>query len=435
MKKHFIFLLISTVIIINLNTLSYSKNEDEHLNLSAETAILIDANTEEVLYEKESNKTMFPASTTKVLTALIALESAKLDDKVIIDEDIVNNRDGNNINLKVGEVLSMNDLLHALLISSANDAAEAIAKHISGSVENFAILMNQEAKNLGANNSNFKNPSGLPDEEHVSTAYDLAIITKYALKNDVFKEIVKQTTYTIKPTNKTSESRKLRNSNKLLFSDKKINVDGKNTSIKYEGVEGVKTGYTKVANQCMISYLNNTDRQYISVTLHSIGTNIYIDTHKLFNYTAKNSKPTLLVKKNEFIDNFSINGASKPFVTALIAKDFAIKQKGEDLSNIEKEFVVKPNLKIPISKGDTIGKVNFKNDGKIIGSVNMVSGSKINKSNSKFDIMYVLDKWWFWFIISLIILRILIGFRRFIYRVNVLRTRTKAKKLRKKGQT
>lgn len=435
MKKHFIFLLISAVIFTNLNTLSYSENEDEHLNLSAETAILINANTGEVLYEKESNKTMFPASTTKVLTAIIALENAKLDDKVIIDEDTVNNRDGNNIDLKVGEAITMNDLLHALLISSANDSAEAIAKHISGSIENFAILMNQEAKNLGANNSNFKNPSGLPDEEHISTAYDLAIITKYALQNDVFKKIVKQTTYTIEPTNKTSNARTLRNSNKLLFSNKLINVDGKNTSIKYEGVEGVKTGYTKVANQCIVSYLNRTNEQYISVILHSISTNMYVDTHKLFNYTSKNSKPTLLVKKNEFIDNFSINGASKPFVTALIAKDFAIKETGEDLSNIEKEFIINPNLKAPISKGDIIGKIRFKDNEKIIGSVNMVSSSKVSEDNSRIDIMYVLDKWWFWLIISLIILRVLVGFKRFIYRVNVLRTKTKAKKLRKKGQT
>lgn len=429
----------SVIMFTNLSSFSYSQenkeeNKADELNLSAETAILIDAETGEALYEKETSRTMFPASTTKILTAIIAIENSELDDKVIIDEEVATSKEGTHLGLLTGEVFSMNDLLHGLLISSNNDVAVAIAKHISGDVENFSILMNSEAKRMGAKDSNFVNPSGLPDDNHISSAYDLAVIARYAMENDVFKEIVKKSTYVIEPTNKTDKVRNLQNSNKLLFSDKKIKVDGKDTSVKYEGVEGIKTGYTKAAQQCMVSSLNRDGKRYISVTLHSIGTNIYVDAHKLFNYSSKDATPTILAKKNEFVDNINIEGGDSPFITAVFASDFKLEQTNIDVSNITREFKPTANLKLPISKGQLVGKVTFKDEDKIIGSANIISKSKVLASDTKLEdtIDYITGKWWFWLIVSLIILRTLVGIRRVSHRAKMLRLRKKQIKRNKK---
>ena len=430
MKRLFTFLLILVVTIVNSNLFTYADNE---LTLSAETAILIDAKTGAVLYEKESAKQMFPASTTKILTAIIALENSELSDKVTIDIETSSSADGSHIALEPEEVLSMNDLLHAVLIDSANDAAVAVAKHISGSVEDFAKLMNQEAIKMGAKNSNFLNPSGLPDENHLTSAYDLAMITKYAMKNETFREIVKKSTYTIEATNKKSEARIINSSNKLLTSNNKILVDGVSTTIKYRDILGIKTGYTDAAQQCLVSGVKTLDGEYISVVLRSTGTDVYVDTHKLLNYTSKASAPIILAKKNEFIDNIAIKGGSLPFITAIFATDFSINPSGEALSNIKKEFIINPKLKLPIKKGQVVGKVYFKNNDQILGSANIISDSDLIKGKTNIsDILdYFIYEWWFWLLVSFIVLRTSVGINRAIYRAKQL----KRKKNRKKGQT
>lgn len=451
MKKRFIFLLVFTVIFTNTCTLSYAnvgenkakdKLEDKttnELELKAETAILINSQTGETLFEKDMDKEMFPASTTKILTAIIAIENSDLKEKVIIDEETGTQKEGTHLALITGEVFTMEQLLNALLISSANDSAVAIAKHVSGSVDNFATLMNQEAKRIGAKNSNFMNPSGMPDENHVSSAYDLAIIAKYAMKNDIFREIVKKPRYKIDPTNKQSEPRVFNNSNKLLFSDKVIKVNGKSTPIKYAGVQGIKTGYTQAAQQCMVSAVNISGNEYISVILHSIGTDIYVDTHKLFNYSSKNTKPSALAKKNEFIDNIKVSGANVPFITAVLEKDFNFISTGESMSSIERELVPSKKLKLPIEKGQVVGKVNFKSGDKVLGSANAVSSSRVVSDNSKVNniLNYTTGKWWFWLLVALIILRTTVGIRRVSQRAKRLKERKRQlrKKSRKKGQT
>ncbi len=431
MKKQFIFLLILAITLSYFSIFSYA---DKELDLSAETAILIDSETGKVLYDKNSSKTMYPASTTKILTAIIALENSDLAEKVTIDQETVDSTDGNTINLVAGEVFTMEELLHAILLSSANDSAVAIAKHISGSVEEFSKLMNKEATKMGAKDSNFVNPNGLPDEKHVSSAYDLAMIAKHAMENDDFRSIVKKTKYTIKATNKTDKDRDLINSNKMLYSNEKIKVDGKDTTIKYDGILGIKTGYTKASQQCFVSSVSKSGNEYISVILNSMGTNIYSDTHKLFNYSPSDSKSVLVAKKHEFVDNISISGGNNSFVTAVLAKDVKLVSDGKSASDITRELVPKKNLKTPISKGQVVGKVNFKNGDKILGSVDVISNSKILENGSKSNgiMSYISNKWWFWALISLIVLRIIVGIRRVMYRAKMLRE--KSKKVRKKGQ-
>lgn len=434
MKKQFIFLLILAVMFTNLS-FSYA---DKDLELKAESAILIDSENGDILYDKNSNKQMFPASTTKILTAIIAIENIDLEKKITIDEEVANSADGTHIALEPGEILSMNDLLHALLVQSANDSAMAIAKAVSGTVEEFSKLMNTEAVRMGAKNSSFKNPNGLPDENHLSTAYDLAMISKYAMQNEVFREIVKKPTYTIEPTNKKSEARQLKNSNKMLYSENQIEVDGISVPIKYEGIAGIKTGYTKVAGQCLVAGAKKSDGDFISVVLKSEGTDIYTDTHKLLNYATKNTR-IVLAKRNEFIDNIDISGGSPSALTALFKTDFALTETGVDLNKIKREFIVDSNLKLPIKKGQVVGKVNFKNKDELLGSVDIVSGTQVAISTKSFSSLFdnILSKWWFWLIISLVVLRVTIAIRNVAFRAKRLRDikRQRSKKFRKKGQT
>lgn len=436
MNKRFIFLLISAVIFTHSSFFSYADNDvkTDSLNLSAQSAVLIDSKTGDILYDKDGNKQIYPVSSTKILTAIIAIENTTLTETVLIDEETANSVDDSSISLLNGEVLTIEDLLHALLMSSADDSAVAIAKHISGSADNFSELMNQEAKRIGAKNSEFTNPTGAPDEKHFSTAYDLAVISNYAMKNESFREIAKKTDYTIEPSNKHNEKRIIKNSNKLLYSDEKIDVNGKPTAIKYNNALGVKMGSKNESEQCLISSLNISGNQYTSVVLNSVDPDIYIDTHKLFEFLYKDSNPVVLAKKNEFLDNISIDEGTTPFITAVFEKDFTLIPGSENLSDIEREFVPLKNIKLPIAKGQLVGKVNFKSDDKILGTANIVSNTNIVKEkSSKFYrlLTFLVDKWWFWLIVSLIVLRVLVGIRRVIYRAKRLRM----KKARKKRQT
>lgn len=434
LKKQLIFLLI-LALVFSMSNFSYADND---LNLTAESAILIDSENGDILFEKESNKIMFPASTTKILTAIIAIENSDLEQKIVIDEETAQSAEGTHIGLIAGEALTMNDLIHALLISSANDSAVAIAKAVSGNVSDFSSLMNKEAIRMGAKDSNFTNPNGLPDENHVSTAYDLSMIAKYAMKNDVFREIVKKSIYTIQPTNK-SEERKLKNSNKMLYSDLKIDVDGKSVPIKYEGVEGIKTGYTKAAGQCLVSSVKKTDGDFISVVLKSVSKNIYADTHKLLNYANKNTK-IVIAKRNEFIDNIDITGGEPNSLTAVFKADFALNQTGEDLDDIKKEFTLNP-LKPPVKRGEVIGKVSFKNKFETLGTVDIISDTQVVQASKNISgvLENIAHKWWFWVLVSFIVLRVTVAIRNVTYRTLRLRkarkNKQKARNLRKKRQT
>ncbi len=214
MKNFFCFILLFLLATYNL---SYA----ESLNLSGESAILIDMDTGQVLYAKNPHMKLQPASTTKIMTGILAIENGNMEDYVTIDDEIVKLTDGSHIALEPGEQVKFKDLLNALLIESANDAALALAKHISGSIDGFVKMMNDKAKEIGALNTNFVNPNGLTDENHLTTAYDLSLMAKYAMRNEIFREVVKNYTYIIPVTNKKNEERYLKSANKLLYSTQK----------------------------------------------------------------------------------------------------------------------------------------------------------------------------------------------------------------------
>lgn len=406
------------VFIILFSTYSFSYAEE--LSLSGEGAILIDVDTLEILYEKNSNSQFYPASTTKIMTAILAIELGNLQDIVTVDEESVKLTDGSHIALEPGEQLSLEYLLNALLIESANDAALVIAKHISGNQDEFYKLMNDKAKSIGALNTNFVNPNGLPNEEHLTTAYDLALIGRYAMENETFRSIVKNYTYTIPVTNKKTEPRYLKSANRLIYSNEKIDVDGKLIPIKYEGVTGVKSGYTVAAQQCLVTSLEKDGHKFIAVVLKSNGKSIYSDTHKLLNYGLENFEKIQLGHANKFVDNYTVENGLVPFVAGVTKTDSYFIINKDDKNNIEEKIIMEDPLVAPISKGQVIGKVQYLLSGKVVAETDIMTTMDIEIIPVPSIFKRILSKWYIF-----IFLLIIVG------RVSALNRRKKVRKRRR----
>ena len=234
------------------------ENENLELNLYSKSCILIELSTNKVAYEKNANEKMYPASTTKLLTAILALEKCKLTDTVVITNEMVSQIPNGYTTayLQVGETLTVEQLLNVLLIPSANDAGYALAIHISSSIENFANLMNSKAKEIGCTNSNFTNPSGIHNENHYSTSKDMALIGLYALKYPIISEIGAKTSYSLPTINKIV--RNFETTNTLLKS---------NTKNYYEYANGLKTGFTQPAGSCIVATAKKDNMEFLAVIL------------------------------------------------------------------------------------------------------------------------------------------------------------------------
>lgn len=380
------------VVIMLLCTYSFSFAQD--LNLSGESAILMDYDTLEILYEKNSHLKLFPASTTKTMTAILALELGNLKDVIKVDEEVIKLTKGSHIALDYDEEMTLEDLLHALLIQSANDAALAIGKHISGSVDGFVKLMNEKAVEIGALDTNFVNPNGLHNDEHVSTAYDLALIGKYAMEKELYRSIAIKPTYVIGPTNKKTESRTLRSTNLFMLGNDTINYDGKTIPIKLDGVLGGKTGYTPQAQNCLITVTEKDNRRFLTVVMKSNGKEVYADTHKLINYGLNNFQNATLGHANEFMGNFQLENADLPFVAGVLDKDFNYPILKENLGKIEKKTVINPDIKFPISVGSVLGTSEYYLNGKLLGSSNIISTAEVSKIKSPSILSIILGYWY-----------------------------------------
>ena len=219
-----IFSLIPICVSADSNSDAFIDDEINNLDISSPVALLMESETGTVLYEKNAYEKNYPASTTKMLTAILTLENCDLDDTAIVSEKALMSvpYDYTNANLQVDEELTIRDLLYAFLIPSANDCGFVLAEHIAGSTEKFADMMNLKAAEIGCKNTHFTNPSGIQDENHYSTAYDLALIGRYAMKNDVFREIVSTSSYNLPITNKyDSTDRRFVNTNFLIRESQK----------------------------------------------------------------------------------------------------------------------------------------------------------------------------------------------------------------------
>lgn len=348
-------------------------NLPEPPQLIGETYILMDVKTGQVLYEKDAQKKMDPASTTKIMTAIVALEKGGLEDIITVGAKPPT-AEGSNINLREGEKLTLEQMLNGLLLNSGNDSALAIAEHIGGSVPAFTKLMNQKAREIGAEDTNYVNPHGLTDKNHKTTAYDLALISRYALLNlPKFREIV-STKYKEIP-NFNNSNRQLENTNRLLWS--------------CEGADGVKTGYTSAAGRNLVASATRDGWQLLALVLKSGWDDIWCDAESLLDYGFDNFQPVKLTEKGEIICTEKVHYGSSDIKIKALQDFFTILPKG---AVVTKKTILEENLTAPITSGTTLGKLEFFQDGKNIGHVDLFAGEDVQRK--------VYTYWWFWFFIT-----------------------------------
>lgn len=372
-------ILLGIVFILLFQTFSFGLTPQ--YGIKAEAGLLLDITTGEVLYGKNPDTPMYPASLTKVLTAILVLEDLNLDDVVTID-DKSPFVDGSKMYLTPGEQLTVNQLLNTMLVKSANDAALALARYHSGTIEAFSEAMNAKAIEIGATGSNFVNPNGLHDDAHVATARDLGLIAAYAMKMPEFVDIVKKTRLTIAPTNKQPEIRVYNNSNKLLWAEGskyKMNYKGSNINIKYDIVTGVKTGFTNKAQQCIIASAKDGEKEMLAVILKTDANSIYSDARTLLDFGLYEIDSETLIHENDFVVSYDLNN-EKGNKVDLVAKNTvkSYKIKGETLATAEQNLVMNEGIELPIKEGETLAILEFVNEGEIIGQTELVASSSIS---------------------------------------------------------
>ncbi len=342
------------------------------LSLSAECACVIDAKTGRVIYDKDMNKKHTMASTTKIMTALVALENSELTDIVTVSKNAAG-EEGTSLYLKAGDTATMEDLLFGLMLQSGNDAAIAIAEAVSGSVSEFAVLMNKKAEEIGAKNSSFKNPNGLDEDGHYTTAYDLAIIARHALENSKFSEIVSTKTKSILDGTQT-----VSNHNKMLRN--------------YDGCIGVKTGFTKKSGRCLVTAAERNGVKVIAVTLNA--PNDWNDHKNMLDYGFSQTEYFPIIAGGMTVNTVSVkNGASKT-VEVCAEKDFYISEnKNEKFKNITVKCNIPKEITAPVKKGEKIGELTVFYKNNPLETINLLASVDIEyQENTKDSFLKNLKK-------------------------------------------
>lgn len=316
--------------------------------ISAGYCVAIDMVTGAVLYERNKDERTSMASTTKIMTCIIALQQGNLDDEVIITAEMLDKTEGTLIYLKPGDTITLLDLIKGALLASGNDAANSIALTISESIEDFAELMNDFAEKIGMNNTHFETPSGLDSENHYSTAYDMALLTSYALSNDIFKQICSMQSCEITINN---EKQKIYNHNKLLSRD--------------ESCIGVKTGFTKKSGRCLVSAFDYKMNTIIIVTLNA--PDDWNDHTKILDFCKKKYR---LYSQN-LTYTLSVAGASKDSIDCVADYDVSY------INNIGIKAYYYPILYAPVLAGDKVGKIEIYSNNKLMGTVDIIAPESV----------------------------------------------------------
>ena len=366
-----IFVLIGNIGTFGTYVLANNTNSGPDIN--AESALLIDNKTNKVLYSKDMNRKMFPASTTKILTAILVLENHSLDEKVTASYNAVMTIPSgySTASIQIDEVLTVEQLLELLLVHSANDAANVLAEYTGGSIDSFVAMMNTKINELGLSDTHFTNPYGLQDNNHYTTAHDLAIIMQYCLKNDDFRKIAGQASCAIPSTNK-SEPRKYSSTNELLIAG---------NSNYYPNLIAGKTGYTSEAGECLVSAAYNDNLELVGVILNS--NNRFKDTRSLYNYGYTNFSIKNIVNEKDIITNVEVKNATKDTknLNLLVSEDIPVlANNSDDLSKIEPQITLNSDIKAPIEDGQVLGKVSYSVNG-ITYSTDLIAANNVEKSN------------------------------------------------------
>ena len=373
MKRLLLFVVILVVFSVYICTPLAEKPE-----INEGSCILIDSKTGQVLYENNSNKKgLFPASTTKIMTSIIALERGNLDSVMTASQAAVDDigKDGSNIGILPGEQITLDNLLKALLISSANETANIIAENICPTRQEFVDLMNRKAKELGALDTNFVNPCGSHDPNHYTTAADLAKIARYAMTLPKFREIVQEPNYQLPPTNKHKSWPVIATTNKLMLSDKSENYT----------IIGVKTGYTVPAGYNLVSAAANSEgMELISVVMDvkndGAQTNVRKYSKELLDYGFENFSLVTLQADAQVYRSVSVQDAEDEAPLDLVTRGEVkyIMPNDTEEWDLKKIPEIKNPIVAPVNKGDMLGHIEFQSNGLTIGKVDLVSSRQVD---------------------------------------------------------
>ena len=333
--------------------------DDPLQNLTARSAVVIDAASGQVIYERNKDERRFPASTTKIMTLILALEHSNMDDMVNVSSNAAGT-EGSTLWLEAGEKIRMGDLLYGMMMHSGNDATVAVAEHIAGSVDKFAVMMTEKAHEIGAVNTNFANANGLPRDDHYTTAYDLAKITAYGYRVPGFEKIV--STKEIDFDWVKDSSHHLRNENQMLW--------------LYRGANGVKTGYTDAAGRCLVSGAKKDGLQLVAVVLDSVY--MWNDSIKLLDYGFAHVEPDTIVHEGDVAGYASVAGGTGRKLPLMAAETLTLaKLKGE--GEAYKTRIEADGLRAPIKEGDTVGRLVVELDGKEVASTDLLAGADVTR--------------------------------------------------------
>lgn len=359
------------------------------ITTNSSSCLLMDAKTGKIIYAKNAYEKLYPASTTKLMTAILTLENCKLTDTAIVSHNAIYSIPVgySHASLKEDEELTIEQLLNVLLIPSANDAAIVLAEHISGSVEEFSKLMNEKAKSLGCLNTNFVNPNGIQNKNHYSTAYDLALIGKYALKFPDIKRIAMVKQYTLPTTNKYDKTDRIFNATNGLINDDVLNKN------YYEYATGLKTGYTDASGYCIVSTAKKDDKELIAVILNSNSiSKRYSDCKTLFNYGFDNYEYITIQDEKAVVKQVEIENGSKSSknLNVVVKDKIEVFTKNDtDLSKLEPTIEINENLKAPLAENTVIGKITYNIDGEEITS-DLIAGGSVYPSDFEITIFRIL---------------------------------------------
>ena len=342
---------------------------------SARAAVLMEAETGRILYEKNPHQKMPMASTTKIMTAILALENSHLSDIVTVSPS-ASGVEGSSLYLAAGEKLTMEQLLYGLMLRSGNDAATAIAEHLGKSIEGFAEMMNKKAREIGAMNTNFMNPHGLHHDQHYTTAYDLALISAYAMKNSTFREIA-STKYYKMPWEGQPWDRVVMNKNALLWD--------------YEGANGIKTGYTMASRRCLASAALRNDMQLVAVVLDCQPW--FEDSAAILNYGFSNYEMKKLFSTKEVVGQIPIKDGFEKNVELVLQDDISIPLAEGEMDHLNITLQHPEILKAPIIAGTRVGSIDITLGDEVRISKDIYAASTVKENTFPSNLRNIIKQW------------------------------------------
>lgn len=362
--------------------------EDIFKDITAPNLLLAETKSGKILYERNSDEKIYPASLTKLMTAILVVENCELDEIVTVSDNAVNSVPSGyvNANIQVGEQLTVEDLLYVMLIPSANDAANALAEHVGGNIESFSSMMNTRAKELGCTGSNFTNPSGLHQEEHYTTAKDLFLISQKAVENSIIKKIIGTTKYSLPSTNKyTKETRIFTTTNYMIKKDL--------TKYYCDYCIGAKTGYTGDAKNCVVEFAQKDGVELTAIVMgedSKVKGQKFLDAKEMFEYVFENYKIKELAKQNEEYETVRVINGTKDTNQLKVLYKNSVNILIENNSEKEVETKVEyTNLKAPIQKGNIVGKAIYEYDG-ITYETELVANSNVEESRTLSNLIKII---------------------------------------------